>query len=349
MVINILLPHYGYRPTGGFKVVYIYANKFVKKGINVNLVYPATCRKGIRAIPGWIRTYKNRKNRSEWFDFEEGVNRIYTSSLCEKNIPNADFTVATSYETSLFLNLYSSSKGKKIYLIQDLEIWAGKRDVILQSWNFDMCKIAVSQHLMNIGKDVGVKNLHYVPNAIDLRKYQSLRNIEDRKDCVAMMYSKAERKGAIYGIEAIKRIKVQKPNVEAILFGKFPRPVDLPTWIEYYENPEQAFLVSEIYNRAKVFICSSIYEGWGLPAMEAMACGCAVVTTDCGGVRDFAIPEVTALVCPIKNVEALVTASIELLNNNVLYKMLIENALQKIQEFSWEKSEKKFLEILDSV
>lgn len=347
MIINFLLPHYGYRPTGGFKVVYIYANEFVKKGIEVNLVYAATCKKGIRAIPGWVRTYINRKSKSDWFVFEKKVNCIYIPTLHEKNIPDADFTIATAYETSLFLNGYSTSKGKKIYFIQDLEIWAGKQEVILNSWKFDMCKIVISQYLMNVGEKAGIQNLHYLPNAIDREKYQIFRSIDSRKNCIVMMYSKAERKGALYGIEAIKRIKARKTDIEAVLFGKFPRPTDLPEWIEYYEDPEQEFLVKEIYNRAKIFICSSIYEGWGLPAMEAMACGAAVVTTDCGGVRDFAIQDVTAKLCSIKNTEDIELAVMQILEDTTLLNNLVSNAQQEILKFDWTRNVETFLEIIE--
>lgn len=348
MKINFLLPHYGKRPTGGFKVIYIYANEFARKKMQVNLIYPATCKKGIGALTGWIRTYRDRAKKAEWFQLAEGISKIYVLNLNEKNIPDADYTVATAYETSLYLKQYSSKKGGKIYFIQDLEIWAARRDKILQSWNFNMKKVVISQYLFNIGMQLGIENIYYLPNAINHDKYQIYNDVNSRKDCVVMMYSPAKRKGARYGIEAIKQIKKQKPNLRAILFGKYKRHACLPEWIEYYENPEQDFLVREIYNRAKVFICSSLYEGWGLPAMEAMACGAAVVTTDCGGVRDFAIPNQTAIVCPIKDDKSIVNGTIQLLDNNSLRIQIIENALQKIAEFDWQKNASTFLEIIQN-
>lgn len=346
MEINFLLPHYGNRPTGGFKVIYIYANELSKRKIQVNLIYPAACKRGIQAAAGWIRTYRDKKNKVEWFQLDGNIRKIYVLNLKEKNIPDADYTVATAYETSLYLNSYSDKKGKKIYFIQDLEVWAAKRKKILRSWKFDMRKIVISKYLLDIGTQIGIKDIHYLPNAINLQKYRVYQDVNNRQECIAMMYSSAKRKGAKYGIEAIKQVKAQRPNIQAVLFGKYAKPLNLPDWIEYYENPQQDFLVKKIYNRAKIFICSSLYEGWGLPAMEAMACGAAVVTTDCGGVRDFAIPNQTAIVCPIKDHESIANSIIHLLDNNSLRMQIIENALQKIIEFDWQKNALTFLEIL---
>ncbi len=346
MKINLLLPHYGCKPAGGFKVAYIYANAFQKYGNEVTIIYPAVCRKGPRCIFGFWRTYFGRKVKSEWFPLEPEIRRIYVRTLHEKNIPDADVTIATSYETSLFLNDYSEKKGKKFYLIQDLEIWSASKKRVLQTWHFDMVKIVISQHLLKVGQEHAVENLFYIPNAIDRKQYCIYNDYENRQKIIAMMYSPAKHKGTQYGIEAILEVKKQFPEMKALMFGKVKRPDILPEWIEYYENPAQIFIVKEIYNMASIFVCSSISEGWGLPPMEAMACGAAVVTTDCGGVRDFAIPDQTAIVCPIKDSESMKAGIIKLLNDNELRIRLIQNALHKISEFDWDTSTMKFFDLI---
>lgn len=346
MKINLLLPDYGYKPVGGFKVAYIYANALQRYGNEVTIIYPATCRKGPRCIFGFWRTWRGRKDKREWFPLEQRINRIYVKTLNEKNVPDADVTIATSYETSLFLNDYSAKKGKKFYLIQDLEIWSASKKKVLQSWHFDMVKIVISQYLLNLGQKQEVKNLFYIPNAIDKGQYRVYDDFENRERTVAMMYSPAKHKGAQYGIDAIAEVKRLFPEINVLMFGKVKRPAVFPDWVLYYENPAQDFIVKEIYNKTSVFVCSSIYEGWGLPPMEAMACGAAVVTTDCGGVRDFAIPDETAIVCPIKNSAAIKAGIVRLLNDNKLRARLIRNALCKISEFDWDKSTKKFFDLI---
>jgi glycosyltransferase involved in cell wall biosynthesis len=56
--------------------------------------------------------------------------------------------------------------------------------------------------------------------------------------------------------------------------------------------------MSAFYNRCDLFVFASRSEGFGLPPLEAMACGCAVVTTDCGGVRDYVEPGRNAWMVP---------------------------------------------------
>ena len=77
--------------------------------------------------------------------------------------------------------------------------------------------------------------------------------------------------------------------------------------------------------RANVFVYASWYEGFGLPPLEAMACGVPVVTTDCGGVLEYAIDGYNSLVTPIRDPTALAQAIQRLLSDRHLAAQLIQN------------------------
>ena len=66
--------------------------------------------------------------------------------------------------------------------------------------------------------------------------------------------------------------------------------------------------MSEFYARCDLFVFSSRGEGFGLPALEAMAVGCPVVTTDSGGVRQFATHQVNCIMTPPADPPSLATA-----------------------------------------
>jgi len=88
-----------------------------------------------------------------------------------------------------------------------------------------------------------------------------------------------------------------------------------------------------LYNGAKLSLFPSIYECFGLPVLEAMACGVPVITSNISS-----LPEITGdaalLVNPLDPKE-ITKAILRLLYDEQLYLRLIQNGLNKPQRFSW--------------
>lgn len=68
-------------------------------------------------------------------------------------------------------------------------------------------------------------------------------------------------KGLKNAFKVLDKLKQKYPDLKVIMFGKFPKP-ELPNWITYYKGASQKKTV-EIYNSVKVFLCSTIEEGFG--------------------------------------------------------------------------------------
>ena len=348
MIINFLLPHYGLKPSGGFKIVYQYAYFLAENGYKVNIVHPASMNRFPKKYLKYIcKNIEKRKVKYDWKLKSNNINEIYCPSLDEKYIPNADICFATAWQTAVYLNNYNESKGNKFYLIQHYETWNGSEEAVNNTLRYDMTKIVISKWLMNKGKELGVNDCLYLPNAINHENFKVYDEIDSRKNIICMMYSEVDWKGSKDGLNAINLIKEEYDFIKVKLFGKYKRPDNLPQWIEYYENPKEEELVRKIYNKSKIFLCTSWFEGWGLPPMEAMACGCAVVTTDNGGVNDFAIDEETALICEIKNPRMMAEKIKYLLDNDKIRRKLAINGANKVKEFTWDKSYSKLLEIIN--
>lgn len=75
-------------------------------------------------------------------------------------------------------------------------------------------------------------------------------------------------------------------------------PVPLPAGRSEAVEASSDESMAGFYRRCDIFVFPSLAEGFGLPALEAMACGCAVVTTDCGGVWTFTRPDENCLMVP---------------------------------------------------
>lgn len=106
-------------------------------------------------------------------------------------------------------------------------------------------------------------------------------------------------------------------------------------------------LLVKYYNCASIFVLPSFYEGFGLPVLEAMACGCPVIASNVSS-----LPELCAgaaiLVNPYDSV-SIKKAIEDIFSSNNLRNNLIKKGLERSKEFSWDKTSKKYLEVLNNL
>ena len=106
--------------------------------------------------------------------------------------------------------------------------------------------------------------------------------------------------------------------------------------------------IRELYARSAIAIIPSEYEGFGLPAGEAMACGVPVVSSDGG-----ALPEVVGdagVVVPAKDPHALATSVGMLLDNPDLRNDFARRGRQRIDKhFSWEQAARQMTRLYAKV
>ncbi|MFG4004749.1 glycosyltransferase family 4 protein [Flavobacterium aquidurense] len=102
------------------------------------------------------------------------------------------------------------------------------------------------------------------------------------------------------------------------------------------------------YLNADIFISTSWSEGFGLPPLEAMACGCAVITSDSGGVSEFAINNENCLMFLPGDYKSLQLAIEQLINDKQKMNQFQINGVETAKLFSWNSSAKKMIEIFNS-
>src|SRR5207248_9510983 len=99
-------------------------------------------------------------------------------------------------------------------------------------------------------------------------------------------------------------------------------------YAEFHESPAQDRLAA-LYSSADIYLCPSWDEGLGMPRMEAMACGAALVTYDNGGCRDYARDGETALVARRRDVGDL-AVKLELLASDPALRARIAAAARRL-------------------
>lgn len=106
--------------------------------------------------------------------------------------------------------------------------------------------------------------------------------------------------------------------------------VDFP--LSYIVNVPQKDL-SELYRTHDIYINTSLYEAFSMPPLEAMACGTAVIATDCGGINTYAEPGENIILVEQGNADDLVTSITYLLNNPQARTYLAENGIKTANKF----------------
>lgn len=141
-----------------------------------------------------------------------------------------------------------------------------------------------------------------------------------------------------------------------VIVGKMGWMVeDVSQLIDQLELKEKVLLTGYIptedmpivYNSAKVFVYPSIYEGFGLPPLEAMACGTPVITTHSSAMSDY-VGEAGILVPP-DNASALADALLSLLQNESMQKELSEKGRLQAADFTWKRTAELTLKVYESV
>jgi len=98
-----------------------------------------------------------------------------------------------------------------------------------------------------------------------------------------------------------------------------------------------------LYNLAKIFVFPSIYEGFGIPPLEAMACGTPVIASNASSIPEI-VGDSAILVDPYDE-KILANEIMNLLKDNDWQKELSEKGLKRAKLFSWEKMAREVLEI----
>ncbi|MBB6215537.1 hypothetical protein HNQ80_001626 [Anaerosolibacter carboniphilus] len=101
------------------------------------------------------------------------------------------------------------------------------------------------------------------------------------------------------------------------------------------------------YNAASLFVYPSLYEGFGLPPLEAMACGCPTITSNLTSIPEV-VNDAAILINPY-DVDELTHAIIRVLEDKKLSMELIVKGLAQASQFSWENTARNTLRVYESL
>ena len=201
-------------------------------------------------------------------------------------------------------------------------------------------KFCVAEWLLEIGATYGVAEhqLIHLPYGLDHEVFRAPDPAAARPIDVAVLYHPFRAKGWDVALEALEILRIRRPGHHAVVFSHSPPP-QLPTGAVHLLSPEHEELAREVYGKAKIFVQASRLEGLGLTPVEAMACGAALVSTDCGGSRDYARHDETGVVVPSEDSLAMATAVEALLDDDPRRHRLASAGIAHVdRSFQWSRS-----------
>jgi MMP alpha-(1->4)-mannosyltransferase len=190
-----------------------------------------------------------------------------------------------------------------------------------------------------------------VPNGIDTNLFFPMPGVKREKDRIIVTNSAdTPLKGLSYLLRAVAQIS-KKRKIKLIVIGSPKKKSGIVKLIKELEIENSIFFTGRIdnqqfvreYAKAALAVVPSVYEGFGLPAGEAMACGVPVISTTGG-----ALPEVVGnagIVVPPADSDALAKAITKLLDNPDMARSLAAAGYKRVQEnFTWKRAAKKTVE-----
>jgi len=217
------------------------------------------------------------------------------------------------------LKIVTVSKASKQDILENLKVSEEKIEVIYPGVDVNTFKpldLKRENFILWVGSRRFYKNLHGLLRAFNILKEKH----------------KVEHKLILVGINAENVKDVIRESVaNEIIF--VPEADDLT--------------LLNFYNRASLFVFPSLYEGFGLPPLEAMACGCPVVASRTGG-----LPEVcgdAAVYCDPYDPEDIAETMYKVITTDELRNELVKRGLYRAKMFSWERTAEGLLKVLEEV
>ncbi|KJS03924.1 MAG: glycosyltransferase [Peptococcaceae bacterium BRH_c4a] len=324
--MKIVIPALSLEKGGGARFLYQLGNALVDKGQDVEFIIPES-------------------GCMEW-PVRAKITRV--KKLTPGCFPSADFILPNFYPT--VMPAWQSQQGRVVRLSLVYEpLCIPNADVSKATYYIGAPIFTISQWqrlivLSQVGFDSTVISGGVDP--IFFRPYPKLSVQTGRKTVFYIMRGFGYTwKGNADFTEACIRLKERLPAFDVVIVNPEPGAVNppFPHMTRTADNDREMAL---LYAQADLFVYTSYYESFGLPPLEAMACGTAVVTTDCGGNRDYTRNGKNCVVVPPSDINALTESMYRLLINDSERQSLADAGQVFTRSWTWQRTADQLLSAL---
>lgn len=344
MKIAFLLPNYSGHIVGSTLVYYHFAIELARRGHQVDVYHPAIDREvdGLRALSRahlWAlaKTLSNRP--VPWQDFPSGVTPRFRATYRGLRLAH-DAVVAFSWRGLEWLQDVHTT-GRAFGYVVEYETWAEaqgeRRERMARAYRSGPPLLCSSVVVREMLQELGIPDVRPCVHGIDRSTYSLSTPVEDREAAVVGCPVRSESVKSPEVLRQALALLRDRHGSRIHLWGfGGPRPPEGVAELldTYLVHPSHEALAAQ-HNRSTVFFVPSRKEGFGMPAAEAMSCGCALASVDNGGVRTFAAHDRDCLLVPADDAAGLAAAVSRLVEDRDLRIRLARQAVASTEFLDW--------------
>lgn len=327
MQVTFVLPGSGI--SGGVRTTQRFATGLLERGHDVSICYG-------RGSPGLLDLAKGLYVRMRYPDNRDWLRRFagrlqpyrqLTADFVRKN----DLVVAVGPWAARSVATLPDWCGIKVEHVRGS---AQPREIVMEAWRHPWPKIVCADHLRRAIEAEGCGPVvDVVPHGVDTEEYFPDPSAVARLG-VGTVWHRGRAKDPEAILAVFERIHARRADIPLYMFGHHRRPVPLPSNVKFVRYPSIS-VARKIFSQCKVWFCASRTEGSPNPILESMACGCAVVSTDCGGSSPFVEDGCDGFMVPVGDVDALTARILQLLDDEELLNRFVARSRQRVKSLSW--------------
>ena len=291
-----------------------------------------------------------KKNLPQFEDIEQIYTRYpnkFFNYILQKilNFPKLDRLLKVDLFFMPHFNFASIFKAKKVLIVHDLSF--------LKYPSFFDKRKNFWHKMLNVKKIIRESDKIIAISKNTKRDIINIVNIDSKKIKVIHNGINNEFKVLNTNNEKLKKIKrkYNLTNIQLVIVGQVGWSSKNITktanklknkikFLGYIPQDEKIYL----YNLASVFVFPSFYEGFGLPPLEAMACGTPVITSNTSSLPE--IVENNAITIDPYNKQDIIMALDVLYSNEQIKNLLSQKGIEQTREFNWHEIAKKYLKVI---
>lgn len=310
-------------PYGGTKIILEHANRLTEHGFKVTLVshFPE---------PGW-------------FSIRCGYVEVPFDREVAEGIPDCDVIVATSWnhinaciETGIAPVVFFEQGGSHLF---DWDRMPEHKKKILKKM------LSLPRFIITVSQNAGARMLKKVynrddvtvfHNALDENVFYPGGKLPELSQKTYIMTVGSEKDGFKRVGDVVKAFELVRDRGYDIDLVRVTKDKPEYPMGRVFINPPQK-TIGDLYRSAAIYVSASLCESFSMPVLEAMACGCPVVTTANSGVMEYAEDGYNCLLAEMNNPASVAEQVIRLLDNPSLRLKLRENGIKTAGKFKWDR------------